>query len=103
MAYGEILKDELKKYELRILDEIDRICEVESVTGRAVSTLSHIAIYPATHYAVGGDKLNDCLKNIENDMIKEVEELQKQGVSKEIFSIDHRVFNLEFALTDLGS
>ena len=78
----EVFPANSSEYSIRIEffgDEIDRICEVEAVSGRAVSTLSHIAIYPATHYAVGSSKLNDCLKNIENDMIKEVEQLRKDG------------------------
>ncbi len=60
-------------------DEIDRICEVEAVSGRVVSTLEHIAIYPATHYAVGGDKMEDCLANIERDKEIEVQALLDKG------------------------
>ena len=60
-------------------DEIDRICEIEAVTGRATATLEHIAIYPASHYVVGSEKLENCLANIERDMVKEVEELQAKG------------------------
>ena len=64
----EVFPANSSEYSIRIEffgDEIDRICEVESVTSRAVSTLSHIAIYPATHYAVGGKKMEECLKNQE--------------------------------------
>ncbi len=60
-------------------DEIDRICEIEAVTGRVTATLEHIAIYPASHYVVGSEKLENCLANIEKDMIAEVEELQAKG------------------------
>ena len=60
-------------------DEIDRICEIEAVTGRVTATLEHIAIYPASHYVVGSEKLENCLANIERDMIEEVEALQAQG------------------------
>ena len=60
-------------------DEIDRICEIEAVTGRVTATLEHIAIYPASHYVVGGDKMEECLSNIEKDMENEVAELQAQG------------------------
>ena len=60
-------------------DEIDRICEIEAVTGRVTATLEHIAIYPASHYVVGSDKLEECLSNIENDMQEEVAELQAKG------------------------
>ena len=78
----EVFPANSSEYSIRIEffgDEIDRISEVEAVTGRAVSMLSHIAIYPATHYAVGSNNLNDCLKNIEDDMKKEVADLEAQG------------------------
>ena len=78
----EIFPANSSEYSIRIEffgDEIDRIAEVEAISGRAVSTLSHVAIYPATHYAVGSSKLNDCLKSIEEDMNNEVEELRKEG------------------------
>ena len=60
-------------------DEIDRICEIEAVSGHIVSTLEHIAIYPASHYAVGSEKLEECLKNIERDMLVEVAEMEAKG------------------------
>ena len=60
-------------------DEIDRICEVDFVTGRSISELKHVAIFPASHYAVGSDKLENALKQIERDMDIEVDEMQKAG------------------------
>lgn len=78
----EVFPANSSEYSIRVEffgDEIDRIAEVEAVSGRAISTLSHVAIYPATHYAVGSSKLNDCLKNIENDMNNEVEQLRQDG------------------------
>lgn len=60
-------------------DEIDRICEIEAVSGRVVSTLEHIAIYPATHYVVGGDRMEECLAQIEKDKEIEVAELESKG------------------------
>ena len=60
-------------------DEIDKISEIEVVTSKAVSNLEHIAIYPASHYAVGSEKLEACLKNIEEDMEIEVKELENKG------------------------
>ena len=60
-------------------DEIDRISEIEVVTSKAVNTLEHVAIYPASHYAVGSEKLENCLKQIEKDMELEVSELEARG------------------------
>lgn len=60
-------------------DTIEKISEVEAISGKAISTLEHVAIYPASHYVVGSEKLEACVKNIEADMQYEVEEFKKQG------------------------
>lgn len=78
----EVFPANSSEYSIRVEfwgDEIDKISEIEAVSGHAVSTLQHIAIYPASHYAVGGDRMEDCLANIEKDMIKEVEDLKNRG------------------------
>ena len=49
-------------------DEIDRICEINVVTGEIVSTLSHVAIFPASHYVVGSDKIEEALKDIDAEL-----------------------------------
>ena len=54
-------------------DEIERISEFDVVSGKLICTLSHIAIYPASHYAVGSDKLEQALKQIEKDKEVQVE------------------------------
>ncbi|MBQ7643273.1 MAG: excinuclease ABC subunit UvrB [Clostridia bacterium] len=59
-------------------DEIDKITECEFVTGKPINRLSHVAIFPASHYAVGDEKMEKCLAEIERDMRIEVEELKKQ-------------------------
>lgn len=59
-------------------DEVERISECDFVTGKAINTLKHVAIFPATHYAVGDEKLEDSLKRIEADMREEVENFKRQ-------------------------
>ena len=49
-------------------DEIDRICEVDVVTGRVHATLSHVMIYPASHYVVPQEKINLACENIEKEL-----------------------------------
>lgn len=49
-------------------DEIDRISEINTVTGEIKASLSHIAIYPASHYIVPQDKLQDALQEILDEM-----------------------------------
>ena len=60
-------------------DTIEKISEVEAISGKAISALEHVAIYPASHYVVGSDKLEACVKQIEEDMLYEVEEFKRQG------------------------
>ncbi len=60
-------------------DEVERICEIEQVTGKVVNTLKQTVIFPASHYAVETEIMQNALVNIEKDMLKEVEELKQQG------------------------
>ncbi|MBQ7782183.1 MAG: excinuclease ABC subunit UvrB [Lachnospiraceae bacterium] len=49
-------------------DEIDRICEVEPLTGQVHATLNHIAIFPASHYVVAPDKIKRACDDIEKEL-----------------------------------
>lgn len=49
-------------------DEIDRICEINTLTGEVKAALSHTAIYPASHYIIPQEKMYDALKRIETEM-----------------------------------
>ena len=53
-------------------DEIDRISEINTVTGEVKALLSHAAIYPASHYIVPHEKLEDALKEIDEEMEERV-------------------------------
>ena len=57
-------------------DEVERICEVEAVSGRVVSTLKHVTIYPATHYAVESGIMKKALVEIERDLEIRAAELE---------------------------
>ncbi len=54
-------------------DEIDRISEINAVTGLPERVISHVAIYPASHYVASREKLNRAILEIE----KEMEEREK--------------------------
>ena len=60
-------------------DEIDRICEINTLTGELKATLSHVAIYPASHYIIPPDKMEDALKNIEQEMEERVNFFNENG------------------------
>ncbi len=72
-------------------DEIDKIYELDSVTGKAVNSLKHVAIYPATHYAVGRERMENALKQIENDREIAVDNFKSQEKLIEAERIGQRV------------
>lgn len=53
-------------------DEIDRISEVEPMSGKVHATLEHVAIFPASHYVVSQDKIKTACDNIEKEMQERV-------------------------------
>ena len=57
-------------------DEVERIAEISSVTGEVISSLKHCAIYPASHYVVGREKLEKAILNIDEEMQQRVEEFK---------------------------
>ena len=78
----EIIPANEREHGLRIEffgDEIDRIREIEVVTGNALSTLEHAMVFPATHYAMDREKMNENIDQIEIDLEKRVKELEDEG------------------------
>ena len=71
-------------------DEVDRISEIQPLTGEVKSVLSHVAIYPASHYVVEPDKMEKALENIYNEMEQRVEEFTKEGKLLEAQRIQQR-------------
>ena len=49
-------------------DEIDKLYEVEALTGKKINELAHVCIFPASQYAVGTEKLQSALSMIETDL-----------------------------------
>ncbi len=60
-------------------DEIDSIGEEDVVTGKVISSLSHAVIFPASHYAVGSERLSSALSMIEEDLQGEVKAFEDAG------------------------
>ncbi len=58
-------------------DEIEQISEFEVVTGKVINRLIHASIFPASHYAVGSEKLTEALTQIKLDAKKREEEFLK--------------------------
>lgn len=57
-------------------DEVDRIAEISSVTGEVISVLKHCAIYPASHYVAGKEKLDRAVPAILDEMERRVKEFE---------------------------
>lgn len=60
-------------------DEIDRISEINALTGQVKNVISHVAIYPASHYVVAPEKLEKAIEEILEEMEQRVEEFTKAG------------------------
>ena len=71
-------------------DEIDRISEINALTGQVKSVLSHAAIYPASHYVIAPDKLEKSIKNIYEEMIDRVKYFEENGKLLEAQRIKQR-------------
>ena len=60
-------------------DEIDRICEINALTGQVKNVVSHVAVYPASHYVVSPDKLEKAIEEILAEMEERVAYFTKEG------------------------
>ena len=77
-------------------DEIDRLCEEEVVTGKVTAELKHICIFPASHYAVGSQKMQAALAAIERDLDDEVKAFREDGKLLEAQRLEQRTrYDLE--------
>lgn len=60
-------------------DEIEKISEIDALTGNTVATLLHTIVFPASHYVVEGVTMENALKNIQRDMEKETQAFLDSG------------------------
>ena len=74
-------------------DEIDRISEINALTGEVKNIVSHVAIYPASHYVVSPDKMERCIKQIYEEMLERVSYFQSEGKLLEAQRITERTRN----------
>lgn len=77
-------------------DEIESIYEIDALTGTTISSLSHVAIFPATHYAVGSEKLAKAIDNIRKDLVAQLKVFEDAGLLIEAHRIKQRTnYDLE--------
>ena len=72
-------------------DEVEKIYNFDPVTGNLINELKVVSIYPATHYAVGRNRLENALQQIEKDREKAIEEFTNAGKLIEAERIGQRV------------
>ncbi len=71
-------------------DEIDRISEINPLTGELLGVLRHAAIYPASHYIVSKDKLLIAIDEIKRELTVRLDEFRSQGKLLEAQRLEQR-------------
>ncbi len=83
-------------------DEVDRVSEINVLTGEVLKSLNYAAIYPATHYAVSDDKRDAAVEDILAEMEERVEFFKSQGKLLEAQRIEERTrYDMEM-LREIG-
>ncbi|MBR1423867.1 MAG: excinuclease ABC subunit UvrB [Ruminococcus sp.] len=83
-------------------DEIDRISEINVVTGEVLSNLSHIAVFPASHYIVGREKMRDAIEEIRQELDERVKYFKDRDMLIEAQRIEQRTnYDIEM-LEEIG-
>ena len=83
-------------------DEIDRILEVDTLTGEILGERSHVSIFPASHYSTPKDKLEKAIKSIEEELERRLEELKRQDKVLEAARLEQRTkYDIEM-LREMG-
>ena len=77
-------------------DEVEKIIEVDPMTGEVIQNLEEVAIYPATHYITSEEKMKLALAAIEAELEERLAELRKEGLLLEAQRLEQRTrFDLE--------
>lgn len=77
-------------------DEIDRIREVDALTGEIIGDRDHVAIFPASHFVTGEDKMKVAIVNIKKELEERLKELRDNGKLLEAQRLEQRThYDLE--------
>lgn len=77
-------------------DEVDRILEIDTLTGEIKSSLEHVVIFPASHYVVSQEKLEEAIRNIEEELEERVRYFKSEDKLLEAQRIAERTnFDIE--------
>lgn len=77
-------------------DEIDRIREVDALTGEIIGDRDHVAIFPASHFVTGDEKLQIAIENIEKELEEQLDKLRNEDKLLEAQRLEQRTrYDLE--------
>lgn len=77
-------------------DEVDRIQEIDVLTGEALSQLEHMVVFPASHYVVAPDKMECAIQNIESELEERIKYFKGENKLIEAQRISERThFDIE--------
>ena len=83
-------------------DEIDRLCEINPITGEVKATIKHVAIYPASHYIVPREKMQQAIVDIEAELGERVQFFRENEQLVEAQRIEQRTrYDMEM-LEEIG-
>ena len=83
-------------------DEIDRVCELNPLTGEIKATLSHAAVYPASHYIIPPEKMEAAIGRIEKELAERVKYFESEQKLIEAQRISQRTrYDIEM-LREIG-
>lgn len=101
----EILPIATEKNAIRIEffgEEVDRIREIDTLTGEVLSERKHVVIFPASHFVTGEERLKIALKNIEEELEQQVKYFESEEKLLEAQRIEQRTrYDLEM-LAEMG-
>lgn len=83
-------------------DEIDRISEINTLTGEIKTDLSHVAIYPASHYVTSKDRMEKALIKIEQELNEQIKNFEKEGKLVEAQRIKQRTLHDMEMMKEIG-
>lgn len=77
-------------------DEVDRIREVDALTGEIIGERNHVAIYPASHFVTREEKMKKAIENIERELEEQLEKFRAEGKLLEAQRLEQRTkYDLE--------
>lgn len=83
-------------------DEIDRITEIDYITGKIVGTRSHVAIFPASHYVTTPERIEEAIKRIEAELEERIQYFKERDMLLEAQRIEQRTnYDIEM-LKEIG-